>query len=62
MKKKLISVLLAAAMMLTLFAGCGQKNNGGNSTDGSGTGDTAETSATYTYHGTYGGVSTWSPH
>ncbi|MGN1026283.1 MAG: ABC transporter substrate-binding protein, partial [Faecousia sp.] len=59
MYKKWICVLLAATMLLTLFAGCGQKDTPG-STEGTGTGETAAP-ATYTYHGTYSSVSTWSP-
>ena len=42
--KKLMSVLLALAMLLTLA-----------------TSALAEGDATYTYRGTYSGVSTWSP-
>ncbi|MGM9592912.1 MAG: ABC transporter substrate-binding protein [Candidatus Onthomonas sp.] len=64
MKKKLISVLLATAMVLSLCAGCGQKDTQSTApSDGAGTGtsDAADPSATYTYRGTYGGVSTWSP-
>ncbi|MGM9522403.1 MAG: hypothetical protein ACI3VB_07995, partial [Oscillospiraceae bacterium] len=59
--KKTISVLLAAVLMLSLLAGCGQKKN---ETEGDGTSDTPGTTdaeATYTYKGTYSGVSTWSP-
>lgn len=58
MKKKWISALLAAVMVLTLFAGCGKKDTqASNSTEGS----AADPSATYTYRGTYSSVSTWSP-
>ena len=62
MKKKLISVLLATAMVLTLCAGCGQKDTQSTApVDSTGVGDAADPNATYTYRGTYGGVSTWSP-
>lgn len=44
MNKKLISVLLAAAMVITLFANCGVSAS-------------AE-AGTYTYHSTYSSVST----
>ncbi|MGM9605325.1 MAG: ABC transporter substrate-binding protein [Faecousia sp.] len=47
MNKKRIAALLAAALLITLFANCGQRAS-------------AE-SGTYTYHGTYSSVSTWSP-
>ena len=47
MNKKLISVLLAAVMMITLFAGSALSAS-------------AE-AGTYTYQGTYSSVSTWSP-
>lgn len=54
MKEKLIALLLAAAMMLSLLAGCGGK-------DAASDGAAADPNATYTYHGTYSSVSTWSP-
>ena len=51
MKKleKLAALLLTAVMLLPILAGCTKEE----------TKDSGE--ATYTYHGTYSGVSTWSP-
>ena len=34
MKKRILSVLLCATMVLTLFTGCGGGNNGGNADNG----------------------------
>ena len=66
--KKLISVLLVAVMLLSLFAGCSKKEASSPETttpstdNASASNETvADADATYTYHGTYSGVSTWSP-
>lgn len=62
MNKKWICVLLAAALMLSLLAGCGQKDaKPSDPTGGTETVNPVDTDATYTYRGTYSSVSTWSP-
>ncbi|MGN1410332.1 MAG: ABC transporter substrate-binding protein, partial [Eubacteriales bacterium] len=47
--KKLTAMLLAVLMLLSAFAGCSKQ------------GSDDDSNATYTYRGTYSGVSTWSP-
>ncbi|MGM9614798.1 MAG: ABC transporter substrate-binding protein, partial [Oscillospiraceae bacterium] len=60
--KKPIALLLTAVMLLSLITGCGGKESASPETAGTAAAETAAGSeATYTYHGTYSGVSTWSP-
>ena len=50
MKKKVVSVVLAAAMTTTLVAGCGSK---AQTSDASGTGNTAGTETASAENGEY---------
>ncbi|MGN1001381.1 MAG: hypothetical protein ACI4PC_01300, partial [Oscillospiraceae bacterium] len=63
MKRRIIALLLALCVMSCLLAGCGgggSQSTSSGSAQGSQGGGTTEAS-TYTYRGTYSGVSTWSP-
>ena len=61
--KKWICVLLAALMVLSLLAGCSKSGTEvpTEAPDNDGPVVVEEDEPTYTYHGTYSGVSTWSP-
>ncbi|MGN0293871.1 MAG: ABC transporter substrate-binding protein [Lachnospiraceae bacterium] len=55
MKKRIVSLLLAVCMILSLLTGCGGDKKSSDSNTGS------DDSGTYTYRQTYSSVSTWSP-
>ncbi|MDD7388055.1 MAG: ABC transporter substrate-binding protein [Lachnospiraceae bacterium] len=55
MKKRIVSLLLAVCMILSLLTGCGSDKKSTDSNTGS------DDNGTYTYRQTYSSVSTWSP-